>query len=95
MTRVPVYEPEKTAILCIDFYNDFLSERGKLWPWVKEMAGQIRLLDNLRAVVRAAREASAGIYHVPHHRWEPGDYVNWSTRPPINSRPVSGRLRPC
>jgi len=26
-----------------------------------------------------ARPAEAGIkiYHVPHHRWEPGDYVNW------------------
>src|SRR6201990_636601 len=74
---IPIYDPKTTAILCIDFYNDFLSEQGKLWPWCKEMAERNRLLDNLRAVVRAARDVGAGIYHVPHHRWEPGDYVDW------------------
>jgi nicotinamidase-related amidase len=34
-------------------------------------------LDNLRTLVRTAREAGIAIYHVPHHRWEPGDYLNW------------------
>ena len=38
MTDVPTYDPKTTALLCIDFYNDFLSEGGKLWPWVKDMA---------------------------------------------------------
>lgn len=42
---IPIYDPKTTAILCIDFYNDLLSEQGKLWPWVKEMAEQNRLLD--------------------------------------------------
>ena len=28
----PIYEPKITALLCADFYNDFLSEGGKLWP---------------------------------------------------------------
>jgi nicotinamidase-related amidase len=77
MTSIPRYDPETTAILCIDFYNDFLSVNGKLWPWVKDMAEQNGLLDNLRTIVRAAREAGISIYHVPHHRWEPGDYVRW------------------
>jgi nicotinamidase-related amidase len=71
------YNPKITALLCIDFYNDFLSEGGKLWPWVKDMAKEVNLLDNLRTIVRTAREAGIKVYHVPHHRWEPGDYVNW------------------
>ncbi|TWI71295.1 nicotinamidase-related amidase [Bradyrhizobium huanghuaihaiense] len=71
------YEPAITALLCIDFYNDFLSVGGKLWPWVKEGAEEANLLENLRTIVRAAREAGIAIYHVPHHRWEPGDYVDW------------------
>jgi nicotinamidase-related amidase len=71
------YEPAITALLCIDFYNDFLSVGGKLWPWVKEGAEEVNLLENLRTIVRAAREAGITIYHVPHHRWEPGDYVDW------------------
>ena len=77
MTDVPIYDPKTTALLCIDFYNDFLSEGGKLWPWVKDMAGQNNLLDNLRTIVLTARELGITIYYVPHHRWEPGDYVNW------------------
>ena len=71
------YDPKITALLCVDFYNDFLSEGGKLWPWVKDMAKEVNLLDNLRTIVRTAREAGIKVYHVPHHRWEPGDYVNW------------------
>lgn len=71
------YEPEKTALLCIDFYNDFLSEGGKLWPWVRESAQSVNLLSNLRAAVAAARAAGIKVYHVPHHRWEPGDYTDW------------------
>lgn len=71
------YDPKITALLCIDFYNDFLSEGGKLWPWIKDMAEQNNLLDNLRSIVRTARDSGVKIYHVPHHRYEPGDYVDW------------------
>jgi nicotinamidase-related amidase len=73
----PIYEPKITALLCVDFYNDFLSEGGKLWPWVKDVAQQVNLLDNLRTIAHTARDAGITVYHVPHHRWEPGDYVNW------------------
>jgi hypothetical protein len=41
------------------------------------MAEQNNLLDNLRTIVRTAREVGITVYHVPHHRWEPGDYLNW------------------
>lgn len=71
------YDPKITALLCIDFYNDFLSEGGKLWPWIEDMARKNNLLDNLRTIVHTAREAGITVYHVPHHRYEPGDYVSW------------------
>ena len=73
----PIYEPKITALLCVDFYNDFLSEGGKLWPWVKDVAQELNLLDNLRTIAHTARDAGITVYHVPHHRWEPGDHVNW------------------
>ncbi len=62
---------------CIDFYDDFLAEGGKFWPWVEEMGRENNLLDNLRTIVHTAREAGITVYHVPHHRWEQGDYVDW------------------
>jgi nicotinamidase-related amidase len=30
MTDTNTYDPKATALLCIDFYNDFLSEEGNL-----------------------------------------------------------------
>ncbi|MGM7670266.1 hypothetical protein [Microbacterium sp. A93] len=32
---------------------------------------------NLRAIVGVAREAGITVYHVPYHRWESGDYLDW------------------
>ena len=66
-----------TALLLVDPYNDFLSEGGKTWPRVKEIAEQVNLLDHLRALVGAARAWGIKIAFVPHHRYEPGDYVGW------------------
>jgi nicotinamidase-related amidase len=62
MTGINTYDPQTTALLCIDFYNDFLSEGGKLWPWVKEMAEEVNLLDNLRTIVRTARELGITVF---------------------------------
>jgi nicotinamidase-related amidase len=72
------YNPLTTSILLVDPYNDFLSEGGKLWPRVKAIAEQVNLLDHLRALVKVARDKGFKIYFVPHHRWEPGDYVKWN-----------------
>jgi hypothetical protein len=52
MTAEPNYDPARTGLLFVDPYNDFLSEGGKLWPRVKEVAEQIGLIDNLRAIVK-------------------------------------------
>ena len=71
------YDPSTASILLVDPYNDFLSEGGKLWPRVKAVAEQVNLLDHLRAIVKVARNKGFKIYFVPHHRWEPGDYVKW------------------
>jgi nicotinamidase-related amidase len=71
------YDAARTGLLLVDPYNDFLSEGGKLWPMVKEVAGNVGLLDNLRAVVRSVRQAGIQVFVVPHRRWEPGDYEGW------------------
>src|SRR5262245_14359300 len=72
-----IYHPSNTALLLVDPYNDFLSEGGKLWPYFKAIAEEVKLLDHLRALVQVARDKGFKIYFVPHHRWEPGDYVQW------------------
>jgi nicotinamidase-related amidase len=71
------YHPTATALLIVDPYNDFLSEGGKLWPRVEAIVQELKVLDHLRAIVRVARDRGVKIVFVPHHRWEPGDYVKW------------------
>ena len=71
------YPSDRTGLLLVDPYNDFLSEGGKLWPMVQAIAQEEHLLDHLRQVVAAARAAKIQVFIVPHHRWEPGDYEDW------------------
>ena len=71
------YPSDRTGLLLVDPYNDFLSEGGKLWPMVQAIAQEEHLLDHLRQVVAAARAAKIQVFIVPHHRWERGDYEDW------------------
>lgn len=71
------YAKERTALLFVDPYNDFLSEGGKFWPMVKGVANDVGLLDNLRTIIAAVRKAGIQVFVVPHRRWEPGDYEGW------------------
>src|SRR5580700_10362753 len=76
-SEMPTYEPNITAVLCIDFYNDFMSEGGKLFPLIKDIAEEVGAFENFRKIVDAARAAGTTIFHVPHHRMEPGCFHDW------------------
>lgn len=71
------YDPSRTALLFVDPYNDFLSEDGKLWPQLAEVANSVRLHDNLRTLTAAVRAAGIPVFIVPHHRAEPDDFHGW------------------
>ncbi len=89
----PTYNLTRTGLLFVDPYNDFLSEGGKLWPRVKEVAEQVGLIENLKAVVKTAREKNIQLFIVPHHRWEPGDYLRWKHA--NHSQIASGKRELC
>jgi nicotinamidase-related amidase len=72
-----VYPRARTALLLVDPYDDFLSEGGKIYPRLKEVADDVGLLDNLRWLNNAARATGIQVVIVPHRRWEPGDYEDW------------------
>ena len=69
------YPRERTALLLVDPYNDFLSEGGKIYPRIKPVADEVGLLDNLRRLDGAIRAAGVQVVIVPHRRWEPGDLI--------------------
>lgn len=71
------YDPLRTAVIFVDPYNDFLSEGGKLWPRVADVAQSVNLLENLRTILASARAFGLSIVIAPHHRAEPGDFDGW------------------
>lgn len=68
---------DRTALLFVDPYNDFLAPEGKLWPMVADVATSVGLLDNLRRVDAAVRACGMQVVVVPHHRAEPHDFEGW------------------
>jgi nicotinamidase-related amidase len=62
------YPRDRTALLFVDPYNDFLSEGGKVYPHLKPIADEVSLLDNLRRLDAAVRAADVQVVIDPHRR---------------------------
>jgi nicotinamidase-related amidase len=58
-------DPKRTAVVLIEFQNDFTSEGGVLHDAVQGVMEETGMLDNTRALVEAARAAGATIVHAP------------------------------
>lgn len=73
------YPADRTALLVVDPYNDFLSEGGKLHDAIQATAAASGLYENLRKIIPAIRAAGIQVVIVPHHRAHPDgtDYNGW------------------
>jgi nicotinamidase-related amidase len=58
-------DPKRTAVVLIEYQNDFTSEGGVLHDAVSTVMEQTGMLENTRALVEAARGAGATIIHAP------------------------------
>ncbi len=58
-------DPSKTAIVLIEFQNDFTTEGGVLHDAVKGVMESTDMLNNAKAVVTKARQAGMTIMHAP------------------------------
>ncbi len=58
-------DPAKTAVVMIEFQNDFTSEGGALHDAVKDVMAQTNMLQNAAETVAKARELGATIIHAP------------------------------
>jgi nicotinamidase-related amidase len=77
------YNKQLTALLVIDPYNDFISERGKVWDRLKAVAEANRCVPHMLQVLNAARKAGLRVLYALHHRYRPGDYETWEYIAPI------------
>jgi nicotinamidase-related amidase len=58
-------DPSRTAVVLIEYQNDFTTEGGALHGAVAESMTSTDMLKNTRAVVDAAHEAGATVIHAP------------------------------
>lgn len=58
-------DPKRTAVVLIEYQNDFTSEGGVLHDAVRDVMEQTGMLENTRRLVDAARAAGATIVHAP------------------------------
>jgi ureidoacrylate peracid hydrolase len=77
------YEKQRTALLVVDPYNDFISEGGKIWPRIKAVAEANSCVPHMLQVLNAAREARLHVFYAMHHRYRSGDYETWKYVAPI------------
>jgi ureidoacrylate peracid hydrolase len=76
-------DKEVTALLIIDPYNDFISEGGKIWDRIKNVAEANNCVPNMLQVLNAARNAGLRVFYALHHRYRSGDYETWKYIAPI------------
>jgi ureidoacrylate peracid hydrolase len=58
-------DPKTTALVLIEYQNDFTSEGGVLHGAVEEVMAKTDMLTNTKRVVDAARQAGATVMHAP------------------------------
>jgi nicotinamidase-related amidase len=85
------YIAERTGLLIVDPYNDFMSEGGKLFEAIKPTADACGMFDNLRKIIPAARGAKIQVFIVPHHRSHPHDFDGWQHMTPFQTAGVPGK----
>lgn len=79
----PTYEPEITALLVIDPYNDFISEGGKVWDRIRGVAEANQCVPNMQRVLETARAVGLRVAFAMHHRYRAGDYETWKYVAPV------------
>ena len=77
------YDPDLTALLVIDPYNDFISEGGKVWARLKTVAQGNDCVPHMTEALHAAREAGLRVFYALHHRYRAGDYESWKYIAPV------------
>lgn len=86
------FDKEIAALLIIDPYNDFISEGGKIWDRIKNVAEANNCVANMADVVNASRKAGLRVFYALHRQYRPGDYETWKYIAPIQKAAWSRKV---
>jgi nicotinamidase-related amidase len=77
------HDKQRSALLVIDPYNDFISEGGKVWDRIKAVAESNDCVPHMLQVLNGARQAGLPVFYSLHRRYRPGDYETWKSVAPV------------
>ncbi|PJE24944.1 MAG: isochorismatase [Mycobacterium sp.] len=77
------YRPDRTGLLVIDPYNDFISPGGKVWDRLRDVIEANDCVPHMKQVLDAARGAQIRVFYALHRRYRAGDYENWRAIAPV------------
>lgn len=86
------YPADRTGLLIVDPYNDFISEGGKLFEYCRSTLTALNTVEHMRQVVAAARAAGIRVFIAPHHRWTPSDFGGWKHLAPVQVAGARGQV---
>ena len=81
------YRAGTTGLILVDPFNDFLSEGGQNWEFVKEVALEVGVVENFKRVLEGARANGVKVFYAMHRQCEAGEFDGWKA--------VSGTMRRC
>lgn len=81
-----------TALLVIDPYNDFISDGGKMWGRLREVAEAVGCVPNMLRVLQAARRSRVRVFYALHRRYRAGDYAAWKYLAPTQQAAWSAQV---
>lgn len=58
-------DPKKTALVLVEYQNEFTTEGGKLYDAVKDCMAAKNTLGNAKNLLEAARKAGTTVIHLP------------------------------
>jgi nicotinamidase-related amidase len=85
------FDKQTTALLVIDPYNDFISEGGKIWDRIKDVAEATKTVPHMSQLVATARQAGLRVFYAMHHRYRAGDYESWKYIAPIQKAAMKSK----
>jgi nicotinamidase-related amidase len=68
------YPKDKTALILVDPFNDFLSKGGVAWPLVKTTVKEVGTKEHIADLLKVARAEGIVVAYAPHHRYRKGSH---------------------
>lgn len=73
----------QTALVITDPQNEVLSEKGGAWPFVEKTVLANRTVENIEALLKAAKKFDFPVFVSPHYYFPTDD--NWEFRDPLGT----------